>query len=183
MITPVFIETERLYLNPLHRDIVDRTLKEGAFTESMTIHGETMDIEYPEGWTGQMYTNFPELAATFDDDIIGTMTIISKEDRKAIGLIGVKYEAPDVSDLKMVEFGYGIMDEYQGKGIGTEALKGFMEFMKYHSEFDRAVAKVSRDNPASERILRKNGFDTLRTGKDRKGNEYNVYLKSIEKNS
>ncbi len=181
MITPVTMETERLILNPLKRETVMKTLKGKEFTETVNTGENEYEITYPAGWPSEVLKEFSMYKDTFDDDILGNMTIISKDEKKAIGIIGVRYEAPDVSDLKKIEFGYGLMDEYEGKGILTEALKAFTSFLTDYSGFERATAKLSGEDSDFKKSLEECGYkeDGKRTGKD--GSEDSMYLKSVEK--
>lgn len=56
------------------------------------------------------------------------------------------------------EIGYDVSQELQGKGIGTAALKLFVDKIFSSTPLRRLMAYVAVDNIASRRILEKVGF-------------------------
>lgn len=81
--------------------------------------------------------------------------ITRKNNPKLIGIIGFYRMKPEHF---RAEIGYMLLNEYQGKGISTEAINevvkyGF-EVMKLHS----IEAVIDPRNIASEKVLQKNGF-------------------------
>lgn len=60
--------------------------------------------------------------------------------------------------MKYGEIGYGVGEEYQGKGIGTEAIRQFVLKIFNETDLRRLFAYVAEDNIASRRILEKVGF-------------------------
>ncbi len=55
-----------------------------------------------------------------------------------------------------VEIGYSVMDEYQGLGIATKALKMAIQIAKAHN-LD-IIVRIRDDNTASQKVAIKNGF-------------------------
>ena len=55
-----------------------------------------------------------------------------------------------------VEIGYTVVEEYQRRGIATEALRLAIELAKEHSE--NICVKIRDDNIASQGVAKKNGF-------------------------
>ena len=76
-------------------------------------------------------------------------------DGEIIGVVGTKGIDYKKSE---VEFGYWIGKDYWGKGYVTEAVKLFVE--RFFEEFDinRLYAIAYSNNPASSKVLEKNGF-------------------------
>ena len=60
------------------------------------------------------------------------------------------------------EIGYGILDEFQGQGYATEAVKLALKWAFNHPEVVAVEAESDPDNTASQRVLEKCGF--LATG-------------------
>jgi len=85
---------------------------------------------------------------------------------KVIGGIGI-HPGTDVS-YKTAELGYWLGEPYWGKGIGTEAVKLITEYAFKNFDLIRLEATVFAWNPASARVLEKNGFEF----EGRKKNEY-----------
>ena len=57
-----------------------------------------------------------------------------------------------------VEIGYSIMEEHQGAGYATEAVKALIAWAFGHPEVARVVAETYPDLAKSIRVLKKNGF-------------------------
>jgi ribosomal-protein-serine acetyltransferase len=60
--------------------------------------------------------------------------------------------------MKYGEIGYGVGEEFQGKGIGTESISQFVLKIFKETELRRLFAYVAEENFASRRILEKVGF-------------------------
>jgi RimJ/RimL family protein N-acetyltransferase/catechol 2,3-dioxygenase-like lactoylglutathione lyase family enzyme len=56
------------------------------------------------------------------------------------------------------EIGYDVGESFQGKGIGTNGVKSFVEKIFAETPLRRIIAYVAEDNRASRRILEKIGF-------------------------
>jgi [ribosomal protein S5]-alanine N-acetyltransferase len=59
---------------------------------------------------------------------------------------------------RCAELGYFLGDACQGRGIATKALGLLVQHMITHYRFVRLYAIVFSNNPASMRVLQKNGF-------------------------
>ena len=57
------------------------------------------------------------------------------------------------------EIGYFLLDEYKGQGIMTEAVSWICELAFFELDICRITGLVFADNPASARVLEKNGFE------------------------
>ena len=64
--------------------------------------------------------------------------------------------------LLIPEIGYGILDEFQGQGYATEAVKLALKWAFEHPQVLAVEAESDPDNAASQRVLEKCGF--LATG-------------------
>jgi [ribosomal protein S5]-alanine N-acetyltransferase len=65
---------------------------------------------------------------------------------------------------KTIEIGYFIGEKFWGQGVGTEAVKQMLDFIKVNFDVVRVFAEVFEYNKASMRVLEKNGFylETIR---------------------
>lgn len=60
-----------------------------------------------------------------------------------------------------VEIGYGILPEHEGKGYMTEAVKTLCEWALSQENVYFILAETAPDNAKSQRVLEKNGFQSL----------------------
>jgi|GEM_PF-4030300 len=62
---------------------------------------------------------------------------------------------------KFLEISYALTDENHGKGLGSKAVKTFIDLALTTTWGKHIYAVVDEDNPASIKILEKNGFSYL----------------------
>jgi len=65
-----------------------------------------------------------------------------------------------------VEIGYGIAESRRGRGHATRAVAAMVRIAKHDSEVKTLIAETSTGNPASARVLEKNGFEQTGTRLD-----------------
>lgn len=63
----------------------------------------------------------------------------------------------DVDKLS-VEMGYFVGEAFWGKGIATKAVAQFVQYLSENFQFVRLYSIVFANNPASMKVLQKNGF-------------------------
>lgn len=73
-----------------------------------------------------------------------------------VGTLGI-FPQDDVYQ-KSAELGYLIGEDYWGKGIGTQAIKMICDWAFAECDINRIFASVFETNPASMKVLLKNGF-------------------------
>ncbi len=76
-------------------------------------------------------------------------------DGRVVGDLGT-VGPPD--DEGVVEIGYGLAAPYRGRGIGTEAVGTFVDWLVTVPGVRRVVARVEVGNEASRRLLARIGF-------------------------
>jgi RimJ/RimL family protein N-acetyltransferase len=144
------IETPRLIIRALTRDEAE-TIVAGDRRESWA-------PDYPT--TGDVMVATAALANrySFATDVMpwGLLTIVEASSGLSIGGIGFK-SAPN--ELGEVEIGYGIAHSYQDRGVASEAVAALCDFARRGAKF--VLAETDRDNPASQRVLEKCGFDCV----------------------
>ena len=80
--------------------------------------------------------------------------IIEDKEGACVGNLSFKGLNADGS----VEIGYGISEEYCGKGYATEAVNAVVDWAMRQSGIARIEAETDPDNTASQRVLEKCGF-------------------------
>jgi len=78
-------------------------------------------------------------------------------DEKAVGGIGIVLK-DDVERIS-AEIGYWLGENYWNKGIMTEVVKGFIEYVFSHFPLQKIFASVFDFNIASQKVLQKAGFE------------------------
>ncbi len=83
---------------------------------------------------------------------------IVDRDNMVIGMAAFK-GAPDAA--RTVEIAYGISPAYQGRGYGTEAARGLIQFARDSGRVSLVCAHTLPGNDPSKRILEKCGFQLI----------------------
>ena len=148
----------RIY--PANRQQMETAIASAKDPELKKAYTEMLEgcLKYPEKWDWY------------------AMWMIENEDGIHIGDLCFKgYE-----DGKNPEVGYGINDEFQGRGYATEATKLALEWAFSQSGVMAVEAETDPDNIASQKVLEKCGFNATGTiGEE--GPRFIVY-KEIDEN-
>lgn len=104
----------------------------------------------------QAYTEMLEGCENHEADLLWYIPwkMILKENNQWIGDLAFKGAPVD----GVVEIGYGLEPEYEGKGYMTEAVKCMTEWAFSNEGVYFVEAETASDNIASQRLLTKNGF-------------------------
>jgi RimJ/RimL family protein N-acetyltransferase len=89
----------------------------------------------------------------------GSMLITERASRNAIGSIGF-HGPPD--EEGQVTIGYGLVEQYRGRGLGTEALEALIAYCRTRPEVRTILADTDVENTVSQRVLEKCGFTFIR---------------------
>jgi ribosomal-protein-alanine N-acetyltransferase len=81
--------------------------------------------------------------------------IVLNDKERLVGAIEIK---PARKEDKKAEIGYWIGKAYWGQGIASEAIKLVLIFAFKKLKLHRLSAGVFKENPASKKVLLKNGF-------------------------
>ncbi len=65
-----------------------------------------------------------------------------------------------------VEIGYGTLDQFQGRGYATEAVSVLVRWALSQPDVFQVIAEALPENPASVRVLQKNGFIDVGPGSE-----------------
>jgi len=90
----------------------------------------------------------------YDKFGFGSCAMLWRETGEMIGTAGIQ----PLEDTGEIEVGYSIIKPYWGRGIGTEAAKGWMEYGFNTAGLERIVAVAIKENIASRRIMEKLGM-------------------------
>ena len=134
----MILETERLIIYPANREQMEALTASAPDAELRKAYGEMLSccLRNPDQW--EWY------AAWF----------IELKDGTHIGDLCFKGLNPDGS----AEIGYGILDEHQGKGYATEAVKAAVFWAFQQPNVTAVEAEAEAGNIASQRVLEKCGF-------------------------
>ena len=142
----ITLETERLVIVPLTREEFDEKLNSGfggpSFTEAM----EELSLRAREDHPARFawYTN---------------RLIYRKEDGACIGSIAcMNSPEKDPDRVGLIEIGYETEADFRGMGYMTEAIGALCEWILSQDKVYGIIAGIHGDNPASARVLEKNGF-------------------------
>ena len=102
------------------------------------------------------------------------MWIIENEDGMYIGNLCYKGLEAD----KNPEIGYGIFDEFQGRGYATEAASLAIKWAFNHPEVKAVEAETDINNAASQKVLEKCGFKATGTMGE-EGPRYILYREEV----
>ena len=150
------LETKHLQLVPFSLDLKKRTVTEKASLE------EVLGVKVPDSWPGpdlvEALPFFIKMMEKDPEGLIWDGIIIHKADRVAIGGIGF-HGGPD--EAGMVEIGYNIIPEYQGRGYATEMARSIIDQAFEVQGIKVVSAECLDDNIGSIRVLEKVGMSRL----------------------
>ena len=86
---------------------------------------------------------------------------IEIKSRKPIGFLTLFESTEAPTPGKVIRLGYVLAEEFWGRGIATELVRGFTEWAKPRGII-KIVAGVDVHNPGSMKVLEKSGFKSLK---------------------
>lgn len=84
----------------------------------------------------------------------GRWSLYLKDANQYIGFCGLRY-TPETDE---VDIGYRIDQNFWGQGLASEATKTALDLAFSHFHLEKITSRARADNPASIRVLVKNGF-------------------------
>ncbi len=132
------LETERLRLYITSQSEMEKIIERQTDEELRKAYQEMLDgyLAHPE--QGEWYA----------------IWLVTRHDGVQVGDLSFKGLNEDGS----AEIGYGIIDEFQGQGYATEAVKAAVNWALKQVGVLRVEAETEQDNTASQRVLAKCGF-------------------------
>ena len=119
----------------------------------------------------------PKVQANQEFADIGIILAVLKSTREIIGSAGF-HDFPDSNG--MIEIGFGIVDEFQNNGFGTELLLGMWKMISRHPDVRILRYTVSPDNASSLHIIKKMGFALKGEQIDPEDGVELIYEQSVE---
>lgn len=150
------VETERLVIKPLNHCQLIKYIENDDSLEKELGFGKSNRIISPELKEALEMAILPFVAENESDYLFFTLwTVILKSENRMVGDLCFK-GLPD--DNGKIEIGYGVYDEFRGKGFMNEAVGGMIGWAKTHPAVKSVIAETDKTNVASMVILQKNGF-------------------------
>ena len=130
--------TERLTIYPASREQMEAMIASEQNEELKKAYTEMLDgcLRHPDQWDWY------------------AIWMIEKTDGTHIGDLCFKGLREDC----IAEIGYGILEEHQGQGYATEAVRAACRWAFGHAEVTSLEAETDAGNAASQRVLEKCGF-------------------------
>ncbi|KAF5049477.1 Acetyltransferase (GNAT) domain protein [anaerobic digester metagenome] len=151
--SPCALHTARLELLRGTPDLFRFDLEDRAALENC------LDARVPPAWPPEFMDDetLREFIALSSDPGSGFFSFywVLREEggRTLVGSGGILRESPE-----RVMIGYALLEEWQGRGLGTEAIEALIEFAFQDPGIQWVVAYTYPDRFASIRVLEKNGF-------------------------
>lgn len=132
------IETKRLRIYPANRSQMETIISSETNAELKAAYSEMLDgcLQNPDQWDWY------------------AIWIIELSDGTHIGDLCFK----GLDSNGVAEIGYGILEECQGQGYATEAVKAALRWAFQNPNVTAIEAETDADNAASKRVLEKCGF-------------------------
>jgi RimJ/RimL family protein N-acetyltransferase/ribosomal protein S18 acetylase RimI-like enzyme len=171
-VTLVFMKKTNLTIQLARLQLIAATKELLQAEADPTQLARCLQADVPDNWPTPLYDNdarqFFLSVVTEKPEAVGWTTwyilLLDTSGKKTlIGGVGA-CGLPD-EDGKIV-IGYSLLDQFQGKGFATEALRGFLDWAKQDPRLRKVIADTFPHLAASIRVLEKNGFVRRGTGAD-----------------
>ena len=149
----VQIETDRLTLRTAHSDDMS-WIRPLADNYNVAKNLSSMPHPYDDKTAETFAQKLDEMAQSDEHHVFAIQS------KMPMGVIGLHHRAEEGWEL-----GYWLGEPYWNRGFATEATGGVLAFAFTTLELDRIWAGYLFDNPASARVLEKNGFRHTATTK------------------
>ena len=145
------VETERLFLREIvesDASFINALLNTKSFIKFIGDRGVRSDDE------ARLFIR-DRYRQSYIEHGYGLYSVIHKADDIPIGVCGFVRR----DTLPGPDIGFAFLPEYEGKGYGNESASALMEYGRNTLGFENVYAITSLNNDASEKLLRKLGFD------------------------
>lgn len=117
-------------------------------------------VNWPQGVYDEGVVGFFIDRLTIDPNALGWWSwygvLTEDDDRYLVTGLGFK----GVPRRGAVEIGYGVVEEFRGRGIAREAARALIAWAWGDPRVHRVLAETTRENYASMHVLKAIGFDT-----------------------
>ena len=135
-----------------------------------SLAGELMNIVVPKGWPNDpdaiagLSWHLKAIERDPNELLWRIRLIVLRSNRTVIGSINLK-GMPDKEGT--VEIGWGISEDYRGRGIATKATEAVMQWAFSQPDVKRVIATIPGNNIGSERVAQRLGM--RQSGEMRRG--------------
>lgn len=146
-----------LALLPLDEEMLRCRLEAEDFCLEREVDGAIRKLHFGPEFPGAalvLYRRFLGLVSS-DGVVEGTHVIADLQQGEVVGQLGTM--GPPTGET--VEIGYGVNSSACGRGIATWAVGAVLDDLGSRADLGRVVARTAASNPASGRVLEKNGFE------------------------
>ena len=150
----LMIETERLFFRKFELDDLPMLIEQRSDPDVNKYLGGTR-MQNPDALAKRIRFYM----SCYDSHGVGMCPMFWKETGEMIGAAGLQ----PLEDTGEIEVGYSIIKPFWGRGIGTEAAKGWLTFGFNELGLERIVAVAIEENTASRRIMEKLGMSYEKT--------------------
>lgn len=105
----------------------------------------------------------------------GNNVVIQKEDNIPVGVCGL-YERPG---LPIVDIGFAFLENYEGKGYGSESAGRLLQAGKEDFDIEKVCAITVKENHASQKLLVKLGLQFIKMIKLDQDKEELMYYEKV----
>jgi len=145
----IILETQRLILEIIEEDKLEELAN---LLANVNVHKF-----FPKELNRQESLEFfEENCKRQSEDGISFWAVVRKDDLRFLGLCGLLKQIID--EKEEIEVGYRINDQYWGKGYGTEAAKGCIEYANNKLRLSSVISLIVHENKQSIRVAAKNGL-------------------------
>jgi RimJ/RimL family protein N-acetyltransferase len=146
-----FFETERLRVRPMRLSDVD----------TFAAYRADPDVARYQSWEDFTLEQGRELVESMQDQRPGTpgeWYQFALEDKTSGDLVGDLAACVDADEPRVMEVGFTLDPRHQGRGYGTEALRGLLAYAFGTWSLHRVFAVTDADNTAAAALLERLGF-------------------------
>ncbi|HQZ00700.1 MAG TPA: GNAT family N-acetyltransferase [Propionicimonas sp.] len=153
---PSRVPNGRIALLPLDHQMVRTRLERDDFTLERLIDAVHHDLHFGPEFPGEAVVMYEGFLLSTDEDgtVDGTYVVVDVEQGEAIGQVGLT--SPVVNGR--TEIGYGMNPSARNRGVATLAVARLLAILSARRDVIEVTARVAFSNPASARVLAKNGF-------------------------
>ncbi len=146
-------ETKRLLGRQWSPQLTTNNQRDGLAVAVAAMLTEPVTRPLPATWQGSYIV---ERAQDWVDQRVDEGTLVLVFERSTDKLVGLVITT-DVHEGE-VHLGYIVAEDMWGRGIASEIVDGFVGWCRGEDAISSIAAGVGNDNPASKRVLEKNGF-------------------------
>lgn len=151
------ISTDRLVAAEWH-SLADRHGLDLVSIASELLTPATTDA-LPSAWHGSFDRERAARFVASRDQESPTLLVLEKDTMRPVG-IAILFEVIDETGGRSVDvrLGYVLAEPFWGRGMASELVSGLVEWARAHPSISTLSGGVALGNPASARVLSRNGF-------------------------